>query len=101
MNVINLDPTTRFTPGLARNVGFEHLRKMAPSLLYVQFVDGDCELNPRWSKQAISFLDSHPEIGAVSGRLRERYPEGSIYNWLCNLEWDAPIGEYATLAVRL
>ena len=30
--------------------------------------------------------------GAVFGRLRERYPDPSIYNRLCDLEWDTPVG---------
>ena len=30
--------------------------------------------------------------GAVFGRLRERNPESSIYNRLCDLEWDTPVG---------
>jgi hypothetical protein len=28
----------------------------------------------------------------VCGRLRERYPEHSVYNLLCDIEWDTPIG---------
>ncbi len=30
---------------------------------------------------------------AVCGRRRERYPERSIYNRLCDFEWDGPVGE--------
>jgi hypothetical protein len=66
---------------------------MAPELPYVQFVDGDCELTEGWSEHAISFLDARSDVGAVCGRLRERYPERSIYNWLCDREWDRPAGE--------
>ena len=33
------------------------------------------------------------DVGAVCGRRRERIPERSIYNWLCDLEWDRPVGE--------
>ena len=32
-------------------------------------------------------------MAAVCGRRRERFPERSIYNWLCDREWDSPIGE--------
>jgi hypothetical protein len=56
-------------------------------------VDGDCELASSWPSAAISFLETHPQVGAVFGRRRERYPNRSIYNWLCDLEWNTPIGE--------
>ncbi len=29
----------------------------------------------------------------MCGRLRERFPEQSIYNMLCDIEWDGPVGE--------
>jgi cellulose synthase/poly-beta-1,6-N-acetylglucosamine synthase-like glycosyltransferase len=40
-------------------------------------------------------LEEHPEVAVVSGRLRERYPEFSVYNRLCDIEWDTPVGETA------
>jgi cellulose synthase/poly-beta-1,6-N-acetylglucosamine synthase-like glycosyltransferase len=46
-----------------------------------------------WAKQAVSFLSSHVDVGIVCGRLRERFPERSIYNWLCDREWEGPTGE--------
>ena len=82
-----------FTAARARNTGFRRLREMAPDLAYVQFVDGDCELIERWPERAISFLDENADVGAVCGRRRERFPERSIYNWLCDLEWDGPAGD--------
>jgi GT2 family glycosyltransferase len=91
--VLELDMGSSFTAARARNAGLQRLREMVSDLAYVQFVDGDCELNDGWIKHAISFLDSHPDVGAVCGRLRERYPDQSIYNWLCDREWDVPAGE--------
>lgn len=32
-------------------------------------------------------------MAVVTGRLHERQPEASIYNWLCNTEWETPTGE--------
>jgi cellulose synthase/poly-beta-1,6-N-acetylglucosamine synthase-like glycosyltransferase len=32
-------------------------------------------------------------VAVVCGRRRERYPERSVYNMLCDMEWDTPIGE--------
>ncbi len=93
VEVIELNMGLPFTAARARNAGFKRLQLMAPQLPYVQFVDGDCELNDGWPEEAISFLDTHADVGAVCGRLRERYPELSIYNWLCDRDWDGPLGE--------
>ena len=64
-----------------------------PELGYVQFVDGDSELSASWLARAAAFLDSRMDVGIVCGRLKERHPEKSIYNWLCDREWDGPAGE--------
>lgn len=93
VEVIDLDITLPFTAARARNAGFRRLQEIAPELGYVQFVDGDCELLSGWPKNAISFLEGHADVAAVAGRLHERNPEQSIYNWLCDREWDGPIGE--------
>jgi GT2 family glycosyltransferase len=82
-----------FTAARARNAGFSRLREIAPDLPYVQFVDGDCEVNSGWLEDAFSFLDSHPEVGAVCGHRHERHPERTIYNRLCDWDWAGPIGE--------
>jgi glycosyltransferase involved in cell wall biosynthesis len=91
--VIELDRESTFTAARARNAGFKHLRKLAPRLPYVQFVDADCELLQVWPQYAISHLNTHPDAAAACGRRRERYPERSIYNRLCDWEWDRPPGE--------
>lgn len=93
IEVIELDSSTPFTAARARNAGLSRLRILKPDLQYVQFVDGDCELNDCWVEHAVFFLDTHPDVGAVAGRLRERNPDRSIYNWLCDREWDGPTGE--------
>jgi GT2 family glycosyltransferase len=59
----------------------------------VQFVDGDCELIDTWPQAALSFLETHTDAAAVFGRRREKYPEHSVYNWLCDQEWNVPVGE--------
>jgi glycosyltransferase involved in cell wall biosynthesis len=93
VEAINLDPSVPFTAARARNAGFRWLREVAPALRFVQFIDGDCELIPEWPMRAIAFLETHPDVGAVSGRRRERWPERSVYNWLCEQEWNGPAGE--------
>jgi hypothetical protein len=91
--VIELDMSIPFTAARARNTGFRRLKEIAPKLQYVQFVDGDCELQQGWLECADSFLGSHRDAGVVCGRRRERHPERSIYNWLCDREWERPAGE--------
>ena len=82
-----------FTAARARNAGYRRLQEIIPDLSYVQFVDGDCELVDGWIQAAATFLEQRPDVGAVCGRRRERFPDRSIYNWLCDLEWEGPVGE--------
>jgi GT2 family glycosyltransferase len=87
--VIALDLARPFTAARARNAG---LAALPEGTEHVQFVDGDCVLRPGWIDVAAAFLDRHPRAAAVAGRLRERYPEASVYNRLCDLEWQARPG---------
>lgn len=93
VEVVELDLSTPFTAARARNVGFAHLLSLYPQLEFVQFVDGDCEVVEGWLETAQRELKSSPNVAVVCGRRRERFPEKSIYNRLCDLEWDTPIGE--------
>lgn len=91
--VVELDLAVPFTAARARNAGFRALRARWPGLSLVQFVDGDCQLFPTWLDRARRFLADRPDVVAVCGRRRECAPERSIYNRLCDLEWDTPVGE--------
>ena len=91
--VEELDLATPFTAARARNAGFHRLLDRHPDLDYVFFVDGDCEVVNGWLTAATEFLGAHPDVAVVCGRRRERYPERSIYNFLCDVEWDTPVGE--------
>jgi len=94
VEVVELDMRQPFTAARARNEGLERLLQLRPELQYVFFVDGDCEVIHGWIGEAVRFLDSHPDVAVVCGRRRERHPERSIYNLLCDIEWDsAPAGE--------
>lgn len=85
--VVNLDLSIPFTAARARNTGFFHLRQTHPDVEYVQFVDGDCEVVAGWIEAATQALDHHPEVVAVCGWRRERYPEQSPFNRICDVEW--------------
>lgn len=93
VHVINLDMSVPFTAARARNEGWRALLTLAPDLEFIQFVDGDCELISGWLGVASEFLSGNCGYAVVSGRLYERYPEASVYNRLCDIEWNAPIGD--------
>ncbi|MHB8622284.1 MAG: glycosyltransferase family 2 protein [Sulfuricaulis sp.] len=92
LDVMELDLSLPFTAARARNEGFKKLLELAPGLDFVQFVDGDCEIAGGWMESAATFLMGHDQVAMVCGRLRERHPEISVYNLLCDIEWDTPVG---------
>jgi len=98
IDVVELDLSIPFTAARARNAGLARLQATMANIRYVQFVDGDCQLINGWAETAVSFLERMPDVAAVCGRLRERYPERSVYNWLCDKEWDRPAGEVRSCA---
>lgn len=87
--VVTLDCAQPFTAARARNAG---LARLTGSGL-VQFIDGDCILAPQWIAQAHAYLMAHPNVAVVCGRRREQAPQASLYNRLCDREWDGPAGE--------
>ncbi|KST62303.1 glycosyltransferase family 2 protein [Mastigocoleus testarum] len=93
VGVVELDLSIPFTAARARNTGFEHLLQMDPQIDFVQFVDGDCRIVQQWWDVALKKLQQNPEIVVVCGRRKEEFPNSSIYNRLCDIEWDTPIGE--------
>lgn len=86
VDVVELDMSVPFTAARARNAGFERLRQHS-EVEYVQFIDGDCEVVAGWIEAATETLDTNPDVVAVCGWRRERYPERSIYNRICDVEW--------------
>ena len=90
-HIVELDPSRPFTAARARNAGLAALPVDNPAP-YVQMIDGDCSLQPGWIAAARAFLDDRPDVAVACGRRRERYPQASIYNRMCDWEWDTPIG---------
>ena len=97
IEVVELDLSIPFTAARARNAGFAKLLEAHPDLEFVQFMDGDCELQIGWVEAAIKALSEEESTGIVSGRRVEKFPEASVYNTLMDIEWNTPVGE--TLAV--
>ena len=90
--VIELDLSVPFTAARARNEGAARLLQMCPTIEFIQFVDGDCELRADWIAKALSKFGAKPRAAIVCGRRRERFPEASAYNAIANMEWDTPVG---------
>jgi glycosyltransferase involved in cell wall biosynthesis len=91
--VVELDMSVPFTAARARNAGFRRLLEIHPDIAFVQFVDGDCEVRQGWLGTARAFLAAAPGAAVVCGRRRERHPEASVFNRLCDIEWNGPVGE--------
>lgn len=89
--VVALDMAQPFTAARARNAGLAELADDPPD--FVQFIDGDCALRDGWLDAALGFMADHPDVAVVCGRRRERFPDASIYNRLCDQEWNTPVGE--------
>ncbi|MBU3077190.1 glycosyltransferase [Sphingomonas quercus] len=89
LQVVALDMTRPFTAARARNAGRAAL---SPGVRIVQFVDGDCAIQPGWLAAAQAALAEDPGLAAVFGRRREIAPEATRYNWLCDVEWAVPPG---------
>lgn len=93
--VHELDPSQPFSAGRARNEGAQALFVRHPEMAYVQFLDGDCIVAPGWLDAAEAALDADADCAIVFGHLREKNPQGSVYNLLCALEWRSPSGPVA------
>lgn len=92
-DVVQLDTKTPFSAARARNEGFEHLVSSNSDISYIQFIDGDCELLENWLELGIQFLDKNNNYAIVAGHTKERFPDKSIYNRLCDIEWQTPTGD--------
>jgi glycosyltransferase involved in cell wall biosynthesis len=91
-HVVILDPALPFTAARARNAGLDELRTIAPEVELVQFVDGDCEVADGWIERAAAEFPLDDHLAVVCGRRRERFPRASVYNLLCDIEWNTPVG---------
>src|SRR5581483_941040 len=92
-SVVKLDLNLPFTAARARNEGFAALKALRPNVRFVQFIDGDCILVDGWLEKALMFLEQRANAAIVCVRRREHEPSPSIYNLLCELEWNTPVGQ--------
>lgn len=91
--VVELDATRPLSAARARNEGLETATRVHPDIEWIQFLDGDCALAGNWLDTAVRDIEARPGTAIVCGRLREKHPEASLYNRLCEIEWDRPAGD--------
>jgi len=94
---IELDSLRPFSAARGRNEGFEEALRLWPETRYVLFLDGDCILDAAFPPAAAAVLEDQSECAIVTGHLAERFPEKSIYNRMCAIEWRSPAGRIADL----
>lgn len=95
VQVVELDTSRPFTAARARNAGCEALLA-AGDLDYVQFVDGDCRVEPGWLDAGIAALQGDPGLGLVTGWRSEIHPTATVYNQMCEVDWHRPAGPIET-----
>ena len=93
VEVVDLYISIPFMAARALNVGLKRLRELRPGIEFVQFVDSGCGVLPDWITAALRAMLDRPTLAVVCGRLRERYREATIYNRLCIIEWNTPVGD--------
>jgi GT2 family glycosyltransferase len=71
IRLIELREDAPLSPALGRLVGQD-----ATQSRYILFVDGDTEINGAWLTAAVDFLETHPHVAAVDGKLPELYYTG-------------------------
>jgi cellulose synthase/poly-beta-1,6-N-acetylglucosamine synthase-like glycosyltransferase len=74
------------TPGKGRNAGYK-----AAQHKLIQFLDADTTMKSGWLKTAVPYMKD--DIGAVTGKVIERYPEKNIYHLINNIEWNISAGK--------
>lgn len=94
--VVELDLSRPFTAARARTAGFSALQTAGEMPDYVQFIDGDCGLQPGWIDAGKIALDNDADLGIVTGWRAEINRNHSIYNALCDFEWRRPAGKILT-----
>lgn len=93
VEVVALDMGKPFTAARARNAGVERLRALQPKATHVLLLDGDCELVEGFCEAALAEMAAAKDVAVVAGRRRELFPDASVYNLLCDMEWNTPVGE--------
>ncbi|MEO7411582.1 MAG: glycosyltransferase family A protein, partial [Sphingomicrobium sp.] len=65
VEIVELPEDALLSAAAGRAAGYQHLRSKYPDVELVQFVDGDCLLDPEWLGSAQSFLGMRPKAAVV------------------------------------
>ncbi|MEL7492059.1 MAG: glycosyltransferase [Pseudomonadota bacterium] len=95
VEVVELDMSIPFTAARARDAGFERLKEKWPDTDFVHFIDGDCEVVEGWPEKALAEIMRDDNLGVVTGWRSERFPDATVYNMMCEVEWRGPAGDIA------
>jgi GT2 family glycosyltransferase len=87
VEVVQLSDDRPLSAARARNAGYERAVATWPDVEFVQFLDGDMELLDGWIEWAVASMDEQTDVGAVCGIRREKHPDRSVYNRICDVEW--------------
>ena len=93
IDTIELDDDQPYCAARGRNVGIDYFSRDFSNVEFVQVLDGDCVLIDGWLETALQYIEYNDDTAIVCGRRRERNPQASVYNQLCDMEWNTPIGE--------
>lgn len=92
IETVQLDASKPYTAARSRNAGIRKLLELHPRIDFIMAIDGDCELCDNFIARALQTLVSTPNAAIVCGRRRERHPDASIFNRLCDMEWNTQPG---------
>ncbi len=95
IETIILDESAPHTAARGRNAGFDAITAQG-GIDYVQFIDGDCGVEPGWIAAAQATLDQEASIGVVTGWRTEVDPTRNAYHAMCEVEWHRPPGDIAS-----
>lgn len=95
VEILELDTGVPFTAARARNAGWRKLVE-GEHPFAIQFVDGDCRVEADWLACGRNQLEGDPGIAIVTGWRRELYPDLSLFNDVCDIEWNRPAGDIVT-----
>ena len=91
--VVHLDASRPFSAARGRNEGFAWVAERSRAATFVQFLDGDCEMAEDWLAAGLAALIQREDVAIVCGHVHEQFPRATVYNRLCELEWDTKPGE--------
>ncbi|PQA87302.1 AAA family ATPase [Hyphococcus luteus] len=86
------------TGGRAKNAGYRQLKKIAPDLSYVQFIEAGAALDPDWLSAAENFMQRRPEVAVIDGRMRNSKGELFSFPTLAEQRLRDAAGEIVSVA---